>query len=102
MRTGMGLFSLSRHSKAVVGVGRFELTTPCAQGRCATRLRSTPRPRPAVRSSESRAYTQRAPKSKASAAGLEYRVDQPPAGLEAEPPRRSSIDLENGLHGLVH
>ena len=28
--------------KAVVGVARFELTTPCAQGRCATRLRYTP------------------------------------------------------------
>ena len=26
----------------MVGVARFELTTPCAQGRCATRLRYTP------------------------------------------------------------
>ena len=26
----------------VVGAARFELTTPCAQGRCATRLRYAP------------------------------------------------------------
>jgi hypothetical protein len=28
--------------KALVGAERFELTTPCAQGRCATRLRYAP------------------------------------------------------------
>jgi hypothetical protein len=26
----------------LVGAGRFELPTPCAQGRCATRLRYAP------------------------------------------------------------
>jgi hypothetical protein len=26
----------------LVGAARFELTTPCAQGRCATRLRYAP------------------------------------------------------------
>ena len=26
----------------MVGAARFELTTPCAQGRCATRLRYAP------------------------------------------------------------
>ena len=28
--------------KLMVGAARFELTTPCAQGRCATRLRYAP------------------------------------------------------------
>ena len=28
--------------KSLVGAGRFELPTPCAQGRCATRLRYAP------------------------------------------------------------
>ena len=28
--------------KTMVGAARFELTTPCAQGRCATRLRYAP------------------------------------------------------------
>ena len=28
--------------KPLVGAGRFELPTPCAQGRCATKLRHAP------------------------------------------------------------
>jgi hypothetical protein len=31
-----------RISKDLVGAGRFERPTPCAQGRCATRLRYAP------------------------------------------------------------
>ena len=30
------------HAKKLVGAVRFELTTPCAQGRCATGLRYAP------------------------------------------------------------
>ena len=30
------------NDQGMVGAVRFELTTPCAQGRCATRLRYTP------------------------------------------------------------
>ncbi len=32
----------SRFSEDLVGAGRFERPTPCAQGRCATRLRYAP------------------------------------------------------------
>jgi hypothetical protein len=31
-----------RKKKLLVGARRFELLTPCAQGRCATRLRYAP------------------------------------------------------------
>ena len=43
---GRGTFQRFRKSlrleRKVVGAVRFELTTPCAQGRCATRLRYAP------------------------------------------------------------
>ena len=32
----------SKYLILLVGAGRFELPTPCAQGRCATRLRYAP------------------------------------------------------------
>ncbi len=34
--------SLLEFAGALVGAGRFERPTPCAQGRCATRLRYAP------------------------------------------------------------
>ena len=34
--------SLCKPLKGLVGAGRFERPTPCAQGRCATRLRYAP------------------------------------------------------------
>jgi hypothetical protein len=34
--------SLCKQLKRLVGAGRFERPTPCAQGRCATRLRYAP------------------------------------------------------------
>jgi hypothetical protein len=33
---------LFREEEGLVGAARFELATPCAQGRCATRLRYAP------------------------------------------------------------
>src|SRR5438874_12869084 len=38
-RRSMNFFGISRR---MVGAGRFERPTPCAQGRCATRLRYAP------------------------------------------------------------
>ena len=45
--SGVGIYALRTQTflesaEALVGAGRFELPTPCAQGRCATRLRYAP------------------------------------------------------------
>jgi hypothetical protein len=37
-----GLIPTSREAPSDIGAPRFELGTPCAQGRCATRLRYAP------------------------------------------------------------
>ncbi len=39
---GLQIFENAGEKTRLVGAVRFELTTPCAQGRCATRLRYAP------------------------------------------------------------
>ena len=42
LRDGAHLIQAQTQLSELVGAARFELTTPCAQGRCATRLRYAP------------------------------------------------------------
>ena len=73
-------------------MARFELTTPCAQGRCATRLRYTP-------FSATQGLAKSPSRSKGSSAGTENRGNQAVAGLDIQPVGGPGLHLEYGIDG---
>jgi hypothetical protein len=95
----------------VVGAARFELTTPCTQNRCATRLRHTP----TVRCSYRPAGLRRKPLRSLRVAGpcgarlVDGRMPDHRPLAHAEPRHETRVDLEHvlrrpvaGQRGLVH
>src|SRR5687768_13156089 len=86
----------------MVGAARFELTTPCAQGRCATRLRYAPMSRGNNRplGPANRPYTVLAAGRKLVGVA-EERMPNESAGTKPEAAGLARGDFQHGRHRLA-